>query len=87
MLNLKQLMKETLISLLPYIQIALSILLITIILLNQSEAGVGSSFGGSDNFNAGFHTRRGFEKVLFIGGVVVAALFAVSALAALFLKK
>ncbi|MEI6420531.1 MAG: preprotein translocase subunit SecG [bacterium] len=80
-------MKETLINLLPYIQLALSILLIAIILLNRSEAGVGSSFGGSDNFNSGFHTRRGFEKVLFIGGAVIAALFAVSALAALYLKK
>lgn len=87
MLNCLQLMKETLINILPYIQIGLSVLLIAVILLNRSEAGVGSSFGGGDNFNASFHTRRGFEKFLFILGVVVSALFAISALGALYLKK
>ena len=66
--------------LLPYIQIALSIILVVAILIQKSEAGVGGSFGGSDNFNAGFHSRRGFEQKLFYFTIIVAVLFAVSAL-------
>lgn len=71
-------------SVLPIIQIVLSALLIGAILLQRSEAGLGSSFGG-DGFSAGFHERRGFEKTLFYGTMVVAALFAISALLSLFL--
>ena len=71
---------NSLISVLPYIQIALSILLVVAILIQKSEAGVGGSFGGSDNFNAGFHTRRGFEKNIFYFTVVIAVLFVISSL-------
>jgi protein translocase SecG subunit len=70
-------------TLLPYIQIVLSVLLIVAILLQTSEASAGGAFGGSDNFSSGFHTRRGFEKVLFISTIVIAVLFALSALIAL----
>ncbi len=72
-------------SILPIIQVILSVLLIGAILLQRSEAGLGSSFGG-DGFSAGFHERRGLEKVLFYGTIVVAALFAISALVSLLLK-
>ena len=68
----------SLIPVLPYIQIVLSVLLVVAILIQKSEAGVGGSFGGSDNFNAGFHSRRGFEKGLFYFTIIVAVLFAVS---------
>jgi protein translocase SecG subunit len=66
-------------TVLPIIQVILSALLIGAILLQRSEAGLGSAFG-ADGFSAGFHERRGFEKTLFIGTIVVAALFAISAL-------
>ncbi len=66
-------------TVLPIIQIVLSVLLIGAILLQRSEAGLGSAFG-ADGFSAGFHERRGLEKTLFIGTIVVAALFAISAL-------
>ena len=72
-------------SILPIIQVILSVLLIGAILLQRSEAGLGSSFGG-DGFSAGFHERRGLEKVLFYGTIVVAALFAISALVSLLFK-
>jgi len=71
---------------LPYIQIALSILLVVAILIQKSEAGVGGSFGGNDNFNAGFHTRRGFEKNLFYFTIAIAILFALSSLLILVIK-
>lgn len=65
---------------LPYIQIVLSVLLVVAILMQKSEAGVGGAFGGSDNFNAGFHSRRGFEQKIFYFTIVVAVLFAISSL-------
>lgn len=74
---------ESLSQILPWIQIILSILLIVVVLLQQSSAGLGSAFGGGDS-SATFHTRRGFERVLFIATFVLSALFIVSAVAALF---
>ncbi len=73
-------------SILPYIQIALSIVLVTLVLLQRSEAGLGGSFGGNDAFSSGFHTRRGLEKTLFIGTIIVAALFVIASSLSLFLK-
>lgn len=69
-----------LVAILPYIQIALSILLVIVILIQKSEAGVGGSFGGNDNFAAGMHSRRGFEKTLFYSTFIIAILFVISAL-------
>ncbi|MCW9054393.1 MAG: preprotein translocase subunit SecG [Candidatus Pacebacteria bacterium] len=76
---------ETLTAILPYIQIALSILLVLAVLLQQTGAGLGGAFGG-DNFSSGFHTRRGFEKTLFNATIVIAVLFALSAFIALIIQ-
>ncbi len=67
-------------SLLPYIQIVLAIVLIAVILLQQTGAAMGGAFGGSDNFSSAFHTRRGFERTLFITTIVIGILFAASAI-------
>ena len=64
---------------LPYIQIALSVLIIIAVLLQRTGAGLGGAFG-ADNFGSGFHTRRGFEKTLFRVTIVLGILFALSAL-------
>lgn len=72
---------QTLALALPYIQVGLSVLLTATILLQRSAAGLGGAFG--DNFAAGFHTRRGFEKTLFRASIVIAILFVTSALIAL----
>lgn len=71
-------------SILPYIQIGLSALLVAAILLQHSAAGMGGAFG--DNFSSTFHTRRGFEKILFRSTIILGILFAVSALIALILR-
>lgn len=71
---------------LPYIQIALSILLIVGILLQRSEASLGASFG-SDSASGGRFMRRGLEKLLFNGTLIIAVLFAVSALLPLLLSR
>lgn len=68
---------------LPYVQIALSVLLMVAILLQRTGASLGGAFG-ADNFSSGFHTRRGLEKTLFRATIVLAILFALSALVHLF---
>lgn len=67
-------------SLLPYIQIILSVILVVAILLQRTGAQLGGAFGGSDNWSSAYHTRRGAEKWLFIVTIVVSILFALSAL-------
>jgi protein translocase SecG subunit len=74
-------------QILPYIQIILSLLLIGGVLLQRSEAGLGSAFGGGDSATGGRFMRRGFEKLLFNATIVVAALFALSAFASLLLSR
>jgi protein translocase SecG subunit len=56
------------------IQIVLAVLLIAMILMQQSDSSLGSAFGGSDSGGL-HHTRRGFEKFLFYGTIVVAIAF------------
>ncbi|MFM2357978.1 MAG: hypothetical protein RJA61_715 [Candidatus Parcubacteria bacterium] len=74
----------SIVSLLPYIQIALGVLLIGLILLQRSEAGLGSAFGES-GFGGNVHTRRGAEKTFFNLTVVIAILFVASTVVALVL--
>ena len=74
---------NTLKALLPYIQIVLSVLLIAAVLLQQSGSGIGGAFGESNNFGTTYHTRRGLEKFLFNGTIVLSILFGLSALVAL----
>jgi protein translocase SecG subunit len=69
-------------GILPYIQIVLALLLIGSVLLQQTGASMGGAFGG-DNFTAGYHTRRGLERVLFYASIVFGILFALSAFLAL----
>lgn len=69
-------------DILPYIQISLSALLIALILLQKTGAGVGGAFGGGDSFSFGFHTRRGFEKTLFRLTIIIGTLFVISAFVA-----
>ncbi len=62
----------------PYVQIILSILLMGGILLQQTDAGLGSGFGGGDGFSSGHHNKRGAEKTIFIATIVIAIIFAVT---------
>ncbi|MDP3958463.1 MAG: preprotein translocase subunit SecG [bacterium] len=70
---------------LPYVQIVLSALLIGAILLQQTSANAGGAFGGGDALSS-YHTRRGAEKTLFNLTIILGVLFALSALAALFIR-
>ena len=74
----------TLANILPYAEIIFSVLLISGIMLQRSSAEVGGAFGGAgESFH---HTRRGFEKFLFILSIICAILFAASALLAIVIK-
>lgn len=68
---------ETVSTILPYVQIILSILLVTAILLQQRGSSMGGAFGG-DNFSAAYHTRRGAELFLYRLSIVVSILFVAS---------
>ncbi|MBX4209177.1 preprotein translocase subunit SecG [Candidatus Parcubacteria bacterium] len=67
----------------PYIQIAISVLLIIAVLLQQTGAQNGGALGGSDNMGSAFHTRRGLEKTLFIATIVLGVLFALTSFVSL----
>lgn len=73
---------EAIQNVLPYVQIILSILLVTSILLQQRGSSLGGAFG-SDNFSATYHKRRGAELFLFKLTIILAILFAGSAFLAL----
>lgn len=75
---------EALTASLPYAEIILSLLLILGIVLQQRGAGLGGAFGG-DNFSSTFYKRRGAEKFLFYGTIVVAVLFVAAAIAGFFI--
>ncbi len=77
---------QSIIPILPYVQIVLSVLLISAVLLQRSSAGLGGAFGDSSNFSSFFHARRGAERILFIGTVTLGVLFAITAIATLLLQ-
>ncbi len=68
---------ETVLPALPYIQIILSTLLVTSILLQQRGSSLGGAFGG-DNFSSAFHQRRGAELFLFKFSTGAAILFVIA---------
>ena len=70
---------ETIIQILPWIQIGLSAILIGVILIQQNEAGIGGNMGGGQ-----IRTKRGLEKALFIATIIIAILFASSSLVAIY---
>lgn len=76
---------EVIATLLPWIQTGLSVILVALILLQQSDAGLGAAFGGGDGGSATFNKKRGFEKILFVTTIIVALLWALAAVIALFI--
>jgi len=68
----------TLATILPWIQMAVSISLIALILFQRTEGGLGSAFGGGDGSGTRY-TKRGAEKILFVTTIILAILFGVLA--------
>jgi len=70
-------------NVLIFVQIFISILLITLILSQAKGAGLGSAWGGGSEF---YTTRRGMEKIIFTATIILAALFLLLSIANLLLK-
>lgn len=62
------------------IQIALGILLILVIIIQQKGSGLGTSFGGDMSF---YRTKRGAEKLLFYATIGISLAFIVFSLVGL----
>lgn len=52
--------------------VASGVLLTLFVLLQNQGSGLGLAFGGESNF---YRTKRGAERVLFIGTIVLAVIF------------
>lgn len=70
---------------LSWLQILLSIILVIVVLLQKSEAGIGGAFGAGNDGGVTFHKRRGFEKFIFAMTIVVGILLVGSLIAGLML--
>ncbi|MEK7524627.1 MAG: preprotein translocase subunit SecG [Patescibacteria group bacterium] len=62
-------------------QIIVSILLIISILSQEKGVGLSATFGGGGEF---YRSRRGIDKLLFVGTVVLSVLFIGTSLAFIF---
>lgn len=69
---------------LPISQITVAVLLIVFILLQERTSGLSGVLGG-DSEGGFYQTRRGLEKIIFSGTIVLAIVFAVLALLGLVL--
>jgi len=75
---------EILVNMWPWVQVALSVILVALILLQKSDGSLGSAFGGGDS-SASFNKKRGLEKTLFQATIVIAVIWAISAVIVLFI--
>lgn len=63
---------------LPWIQFALSIILVVLVLLQRSSEGIEGSLMGGSSSNMTYFARRGADKFIFNATIVVAVLFALT---------
>lgn len=66
------------------IQILISLGLIVSILLQAKGAGLGTAFGGAAEQ---FRSKRGVEKILFRGTIILGALFLITSIVNLLINK
>lgn len=69
-------MLTVILNILPYIQIFLAILMVILVLIQQTDSDAGGSFGGGGAST--WHTRRGAEKFIFYFTILIAILFVAS---------
>jgi protein translocase SecG subunit len=70
------------VNLLVVVQTILALILIVLIVLQGRGAGLGSAWGGEGEL---YGTRRGVEKILFRGTILVTFLFIAVSIASLLL--
>ncbi|NBV42632.1 preprotein translocase subunit SecG [bacterium] len=76
---------NTITQVLPWFQLVLSLLLVILVLLQRSADGIEGALGGSAS-NMTYFARRGAERFLFFGTIVIAILFAISAVLPLVIR-
>ncbi|MBI5413307.1 preprotein translocase subunit SecG [Candidatus Peregrinibacteria bacterium] len=64
-------------------QVVVSVLLVGVILMQEKGVGLSATFGGGGEF---FKSKRGIDRVLFVGTVILSALFILTSLAFIFVK-
>ena len=64
------------------VHVLVAIGLIALVLLQTSKGGLGSAFGGGEVYR----TRRGAERVVFMGTIVLSVLFLITSVITLFLR-
>ncbi len=74
----------SIIAIISVVQIAICLLLVAAILLQQRGAGLSEAFGGSGG--GSYHTKRGIERILFISTIVLTIIFILSAFVVLFIR-
>lgn len=70
-------------SFLQYVLIFTSALITIAVLLQNQGSGLGSAFGGESSF---YRTKRGVEKFLFVGTIVLGVVFVASLIGLLIIK-
>jgi preprotein translocase subunit SecG len=65
------------------LQIVVSVILITCILLQAQGSGLGASWGGGGET---YHTRRGLERVIFYLTIICCVIFTISSVALLMVR-
>jgi len=73
-----------LLTILPYVQVVVAILLIVAILMQKRGAGLGAAFGGGEG--GSYASRRGLERILFFITIILSVFFLFSAFLNLILK-
>lgn len=58
-------------NLILVLQMLVSILLVLIILIQAKGTSLGRAFGGMTNY----HTKRGAEKAVFVGTIILGSIF------------
>jgi len=66
-------------------QIAISVIIVGLILLQERESGLSGLFGGGD-MGGVYQARRGLEKGIFIATIVLAVIFVGLSIASLVIK-
>ena len=59
-------------QILQYVTLISAVLLVVVILMQNQGAGLGGAWGGEGNF---YRSKRGAEKALFIGTIVLSVVF------------
>lgn len=63
------------------VQIIIAVLLTVAILVQQRGTGLGGAFGGGGGGEGGvYYKKRGLEKIIFTGTIVLAVLFIITAI-------